>query len=96
MDSQNHNGVLERPQRCSIVKQKTNNNGQEDRDMDNVSQVQHLFNSVQEKLQHEIHTLQEALNKIDRYSDCPGDQWVYPVYERIIERRKRLLSYLSA
>lgn len=64
--------------------------------MENASQVKHLFNSVQEKLQHEIHVLQDAMSKIDRYSDDPGDQWVYPVYERIIERRKQLLNYLSA
>jgi len=64
--------------------------------MENALQVQHLFNSVQEKLQHEIHVLQDAMSKIDRHSDDPGDQWVYPVYQRIIERRKKLLNYLSA
>lgn len=64
--------------------------------MEQVSQVQRLFHSVQEKLQYEIHMLQETMSKIDRHSDDPGDQWVYPVYERIIERRKKLLNYLSA
>lgn len=64
--------------------------------MENVTQLNQLFTSVENKLHHEINVLEEALNKIDRYSDDPGDQWVYPIYERIIKRRKKLLSYLTA
>lgn len=64
--------------------------------MENVTRFENLFNSVEDKLHQEINVLQEALSKIDRYSDDPGDQWVYPIYERIIARRKKLLAYLSA
>lgn len=64
--------------------------------MENVTQINQLFTSVETKLHHEINVLEEALHKIDRYSNDPGDQWVYPIYERIIERRKKLLSDLTA
>ena len=64
--------------------------------MENVTQSPKLFFSIEKKLHSEINVLQEAMGKIDRYSNDPGDQWVYPVYERIIERRKKLLAYLTA
>jgi len=64
--------------------------------MESAAQLKQIFNNVEDKLSHEINVLQDALSKIDRHSDDPGDQWVYPIYERIIERRKKLLAYLSA
>lgn len=55
-----------------------------------------LFTSVEEKLRHEIGVLKTAMAKIDRYSNNPSEQWVYPIYERILERRTKLLNYLCA
>lgn len=64
--------------------------------MDNVTQTRQLFSHVEEKIHHEINVLEAAMSKIDRHSSDPGDQWVYPIYERIIQRRKKLLAYLTA
>lgn len=64
--------------------------------MEHVAQVRKLFTAVESKLHHEIRILEEARNKIDRYGEDPGERWVYPVYERLIERRRKLLSVLSS
>ena len=64
--------------------------------MELTNTMESLFTSIEEKLRHEITVLKSAMAKIDRYSDNPSEQWVYPIYERILERRTKLLSYLSA
>lgn len=54
------------------------------------------FSSVEEKLHYEIRVLKTAMAKIERSGDSPAEQWLYPIYERILTRRTRLLSRLSA
>jgi hypothetical protein len=64
--------------------------------MTQIERNRELFTTVQQKLQQEIAVLQGALEKLDRYSENPSDQWAYPIYEKLLARRSRLLDYLSA
>lgn len=55
-----------------------------------------LFNSDhEEKLRHEISVLKAAMAKIERNSANPREQELYRIYERILERRKKLLQSIS-
>ncbi len=64
--------------------------------MDNVTAVRHLISSVHRKIHDEINMFQEALAKIDPFSECPADQWSHGLYTRLIERRRRMLDRLTA
>lgn len=64
--------------------------------MEQLVNNKNLFTSVEDKLRHEIAVLKSAMAKIDRYSENPSEQWVFPIYEKIIERRTKLLNHLSA
>lgn len=64
--------------------------------MDNITAVRHLISSVHHKLHGEIGMFQEALGKIDPFSECPAEQWSRGLYTRLIERRRRMLDRLTA
>ena len=51
---------------------------------------------VLQKLDAEIALLKEAMAKIDPNSNDPGDLWAIPIYQKIIERRERLVQCLAA
>lgn len=51
---------------------------------------------VLQKLDEEIALLKEAMAKIDPYSKDPGDLWALPIYQKIIERREKLVECLGS
>jgi len=54
------------------------------------------FRSIEEKLHHEIRVLTTAMSKIERHGRDQYEQRVYAIYERILTRRKQMLSRFCA
>lgn len=54
------------------------------------------FRSIEEKLHHEIRVLTTAMSKIERHGKDQYEQRVYAIYERILTRRKQMLSRFCA
>lgn len=52
--------------------------------------------SFEEKLRYEISVLKTAIAKMERNSNNLNDQQAYTIYERILQRRIKLLNSLSA
>lgn len=50
---------------------------------------------VLQKLDAELAQLRKAMAKIDPNSKDPSDIWALPIYEKIINRRKKLVEALS-
>jgi uncharacterized protein YqeY len=54
------------------------------------------FRSIEEKLHHEIRVLSTAMSKIELHGGDQHEQRVYAIYERILTRRKQMLSRFCA
>jgi hypothetical protein len=64
--------------------------------MDNITAVHHLISSVPLKIRDEIHMLREVHRQLDAQSNDPTERWTHGLYARLIARREKMLSVLTA